>query len=88
MTRPNTRAESIKDIVGAIYGMTGILEADLVRRANEGEKAVLGEYEQGAMLAAMSHLANQATLLAESIVEDEELVNTPDAQGESREVTS
>jgi len=85
MKRPNTLAQDIKEITGAIYGMAGIMDADLCRDANEGEESNLNAFDQGCMLAAMKHLANLASWMAEEIEENEQRMAEIAAQGDDRE---
>lgn len=65
-------ALDIKEIVGAIHGLTTILDGDTCRDANDGEKAVLGDFERGAINLAIKQLALRVEELAEFIEEDEE----------------
>lgn len=80
-----THAKEIKEIVGAIYGLTMILEADGVRDACDGETSVFGPYELGTINSAIKHLATQADFLAESIEEEEERLAELSAQRDDRE---
>ena len=72
MSLSKVHAQEIKEIVGAIYGLTVILEDDGCRDANEGEQSVLGPFELGTINTAIKHLASRADMLAEAIEEEEE----------------
>lgn len=72
MSLTKAHAKDIKEIAGAIYGLTMILEEDGIREGADGEQAVLGPFEQGTINTAIQHLANQVGMLAEAIEEREQ----------------
>ncbi|MGM0913279.1 MAG: hypothetical protein ACQEXC_05805 [Pseudomonadota bacterium] len=72
MSLSKAHALEIKEIVGAIYGLTVILEEDVCRDGSEGEESVLGRFETGCVNSAIKHLSTRAADLAEAIEEEEE----------------
>jgi len=71
MSMTKARARDIKEIASAIYGLTMILEDDGCREGADGEKAVLGPFEQGTINTAIKHLVHQIEMKAEAIEEQE-----------------
>lgn len=72
MSRPafvRTHAADIREIVGAIYALTMILEGDAFREDSDGEEAALGRFEQGGINTAIKQLTLRAECLAEAIEE-------------------
>ena len=72
MSFTKDHATQIKEIVGAIYGLSRIAEDDTCRDACAGTESVLGPFELGAINTAIMHLANRADALAEAIEQEEE----------------
>lgn len=72
MIHLNTPAEDIKEITTGIAAITELLEENMAREGCEGEEIFIAPHQAGGLLYASKHLAQQATLLAESIVDREE----------------
>lgn len=67
-------ATQIREIAGAIYGLSRMAEDDAIRDACEGSESVFGPFELGTINTAITHLANRVDSLAEAIEEESGLV--------------
>ncbi|NVF12986.1 hypothetical protein [Vreelandella maris] len=69
MNPTQIHAESVQDIMSAIYGLAGMLEQDGSSEDSEDTGLALGRFQRGCMATSIKHLAERAAHLAEIIEE-------------------
>ncbi|UYG08380.1 hypothetical protein [Halomonas sp. M4R1S46] len=69
LTRDNSKAEDIEEIVSAIHGIARLVNEDLARKPSANTQPFLGETELGDLMLAVEHLCSYAEGIAEDIGE-------------------
>lgn len=71
MNHIQTHAQSMQDMMTAIYGLADLLEQSGCNEGSEDEKQVMGRFHRGCMVTAIKHLADRANSLTDIIQEQE-----------------
>lgn len=83
--RPHTPINDIDEISHSIGVIADLVNEDLVRKACEGAKPFLREYELGGLMTAIKQLSSQASEIAEKLEEHEQRMAEIAVQCDERE---